>query len=120
MIRKLASIAAVVLASSALVVASAIPAQAGAGACSSTYFCGWFNLGYTGAGPYGTTGDNLFVGIVPNNQFTSVYNHGVSSNIRAYDGPSFSGSSVFVGRGAAISDLRTYGFNDRISSYYWL
>lgn len=124
--RKIASIALTAMVAGGLITATAAPANAAIGSCSSTYFCGWFDLTYTGAGPYGSSGDLFYVGLVPNDQFTSVYNHGVSSNIRAYQDANYTGYSLFVGRGSAIADLRKYPmgtndtFNDKITSFYWL
>ncbi|MCU1579989.1 MAG: hypothetical protein JWP19_2193 [Rhodoglobus sp.] len=62
----------------------------------------------------------FYIGLVPNDQITSVYNHGVSSNIRAYADANYTGSSLFVGRGSAIADLRNYSFNDVITSFQWV
>lgn len=119
--KKVTAAASAIALAGVMAVGAAVPAQAGnVSECMSTYFCGWWDIGYNGTGPQGSAGSLWFVGAVPNDQWSSVYNRGVQSNVRAYADWNWTGASIFVGRGTAISDLRPSGFNDRISSFEWL
>ena len=111
------AVAALVLVAGATL-GTAVPAHAVSG-CEKGSFCGWWDLNYTGTGPYGSSGDLWFVGWYHNDKFTSVFNNGYSLAIRAYDGWNYSDGSIVVRRGIAFADLRNYGFNDHISSFNW-
>ncbi|CAN5176033.1 hypothetical protein BH09ACT6_BH09ACT6_11880 [soil metagenome] len=103
------------------VAAAAAPAaNADTNDCLLTRFCYWNDYGYTGS-MYDNDHDVWFVGVIPNDEATSVYNHGRMSNIVMYSDWNFTGDeTLFVKKGSRIYNLVDYDFNDKMSSFEWV
>lgn len=95
--------------------------------CPSTYACGWVNLNFgTPMGRWAGTNSDFRAFFQPacalgnwSDCISSMFNNGTSCTVHWWANIGFGGGEYSIARGFGDSDLRTSGWNDRISSNSW-
>lgn len=123
--RKMLGAAAAVAMGTGIAFAGLAPAEASLGQCASTNFCMWNDGGYVGY-LNGWPGDRPSYNSTNNNAATSLYNHGVSCDIRFWENQDYAGNYGDLNQGSSYENLAswwivwpTYNFDNRISSHEW-